>query len=54
MKRWMVRLWKKTKFVNVMIILQREEAKSNQYHSNLLRDTQDKKKGIGENYEKKF
>lgn len=54
MKRWMVRLWKKTKFVNVMIILQREEAKSNQHHSNLLRDIQDKKKGIGENYEKKF
>lgn len=50
----MVRLWKKTKFVNVMIILQREEAKSNQHHSNLLCDIQDKKKGIGENYEKKF
>ena len=37
-----------------MIIQQREEAKSNQYHSNLLRDIKDKKKGIGENHEKKF
>lgn len=37
-----------------MIILQREEANGNQYHSNLLRDIDDRKKGKGENYEKKF